>query len=109
MTQKDVINLFKLLEGTNSASSAEVLEVLKRVNNMLRNAGKSWQDLYELCRTAPESEAPPEVSDKPNGWETEIIDLPNPMLLKNVQERFKQSGLTQFEKQANSNIKSKNR
>lgn len=97
MNQRDLVNLFKFMQLTMSPNDGEALLALRKVNNMLTRAGKTWEDMYVLCKSAPEASAPPEKSDKANGWEEEITDIPMAMLEKNVNERFKQAGLTQFE------------
>lgn len=97
MNQRDLINLFKFMQITMSPNDGEALLAVRKVNNMLVRAGKTWEDMYVLCKSAPEVAAPAEKSDKSAGWEEEITDLPLAMLEKNVNERFKQAGLTQFE------------
>jgi hypothetical protein len=97
MNQRDLINLFKFMSITFSPNDGEALLAIRKVNNMLQRMGKTWEDMYALCKSAPEASAPPEASDKTNGWEEEITNLPMAMLEKNVNERFKQAGLTQFE------------
>jgi len=97
MRQSDLINLFKFMGLTNSPSDAEALAALRRVNNMLNQAGKTWEDMYDLCKNAPEEQAHPELTDKTSGWEEEVVSLPSNMLAKKTEERFKQAGLTQFE------------
>lgn len=102
MKQNDLINLFKFLQCTMSNNDAEVVAVMRKVNMMLMRTGKTWENVYAMCQ-APASEAPPEASDKSSGWEEDVIDLPLAMLEKNVNERFKQAGLTQFEAQLKRN------
>ncbi len=97
MNQRDLINLFKFMNITLSPNDGEALLAIRKVNNMLQRAGKTWEDMYMLCKNAPVNEAPPEASDKSGGWEEDITDLPMAMLEKNVNERFKQAGLSQFE------------
>lgn len=106
MNQRDLVNLFKFMQLTMSPNDSEALLAIRKVNNMLQRSGKTWEDMYMMCKSAPTSEAPPEPSDKSGGWEEEITDLPMAMLEKNVNERFKQAGLTQFEVSVR---KSKNR
>jgi hypothetical protein len=82
---------------TMSPNDGEALMALRKVNMMLQRTGKSWEDMFNMCIHAPVQEAPPEPSDKSGGWEEDIVDLPMAMLEKNVNERFKQAGLSQFE------------
>lgn len=97
MNQRDLLNLFKFMNLTKSQNDGEALAALRRINGILDAAGKTWEDIYNLCKSAPDPQAPAEAQDKTAGWEEEIVNLPSQALQSKMDERFAQIGYTKFE------------